>query len=72
MVFITILGDPEDLCNFLASIILAGNDINIVKLTRTNATYLVGYTSTGPATSNFILLENGFYMLLETGDKIIL
>lgn len=72
MTFITVLGDPDRLSSFLGSIITAGNDITVLKLTRTKATYLVGYISTGPVVNNYILLESGDFMLLESGDMIIL
>jgi len=70
--FLTVLGDPKDLSNFLDSIILAGNDIVFLRLTQTRATYVVGFISTGPVVNNYILLENGDLLLLENGDFIIL
>lgn len=72
MTFITVLGDPERLRDFLEDIIAAGNDISILRLTRSKATYIVGFTSTGPVLNNYLLLQNGSNLLLQNGDRIIL
>lgn len=72
MTFVTVLGDPERLRDFLGSIIDAGNDISVLRLTRSQATYIVGFSSTGPSLNNYLLLQNGSKLLLQNGDRIIL
>ena len=68
MSFVTVLGDPDKLCSFLNNLITSGGSkIDIVKKTQNNATYLVGYTGLG-----LLLQEDGCYLLLESGDRIIL
>jgi len=70
MTFTTIKGDPETVSTSLQAIIDLGNDIKLLKLTKNNAEYLVYYV-TGD-TSNDILLEDGFFLLLEDGSKLLL
>ena len=70
MTVITVLGDPDDLCNFLDLVIAGGNDIKIIRKTRNKATYVVVFQSSGPL--SYLLMETGEYVLLENGDKIIL
>lgn len=72
MTFVTVTGAPEDVASLLNSLIISGNEITTIKLTKNNSCYLIGYNSTGPALNDFILLENGDFLLLESGDKIIL
>jgi hypothetical protein len=72
MTFVTVLGDPDKLSSFLNSIVVAGNDITLCKKTQNHSTYIVGYASTGPVVNTYILMESGDFLLLESGDKIIL
>ena len=72
MIVLTVLGDPDDLSIFLTNIIDSGNDIKLLRLTKSKATYIVGFESSGPVVNNYILLESGDFMLLESGDRIIL
>jgi hypothetical protein len=67
---ISVKGDPEAVSSFLQSIINAGNNINVLKLTKNNSEYVVVYS--GISVGSRILLENGDYLLLESGDKILL
>ena len=65
-----IVGDPDKVCSELSILIAAGNSILAVKKTTNNATYIVDYIF-GPMPS-YLLMEDGFYLLLETNDKILL
>ena len=70
MTTVTVLGDPERLAAFLDGLVLGGNDIRSLRLTRNKATYIVVFESSGPL--SFLLREDGSFLLLENGDKIIL
>lgn len=70
MSIVTVVGDPDKVCDFVNSLIGAGNTIEIIKKTRNNATYIISYAAA--AANNYLLLEDGSYLLLESGDKIIL
>lgn len=72
MTIVTVAGDPEALCTFLNSVIGSGNDITLLQKTKNNSTYIVGYESSGPVLNSYILKEDGSFLLLESGDKIIL
>jgi len=71
MSIVTVVGDPEKVCGAIDSLITAGNTINVVKKTKNNASYIIDYTSSAP-TSSFLTMEDGSFLLLESGDKIIL
>lgn len=72
MTLVTIVGEPDSVCSFLNTIIGSGNDITLLKKTKNNSTYIVGYESTAPVVNSFLLMEDGSRLLLESGDKIIL
>jgi hypothetical protein len=72
MTFITVLGDPESLAVFLQAIVDAGNNIDIVQKTWHRARYVVAFSPSGPVVNNYLLMEDGSYLLLENGDRIIL
>jgi hypothetical protein len=72
MSVVTIVGDPDKVCATLDSLISSGASINIVKKTKNNSTYIVEYSTFVPPTEFYLLKEDGSYLLLESGDKIIL
>lgn len=72
MTIVTLVGDPESVSGFLDTIIGAGNNIVILKMTKNNSTYIVGYEPSGPVVNEFLLMEDGSYLLLEDGGYIIL
>lgn len=72
MTIVSVVGVPESVCSFLQDIIDLGNDIDFLQLTKNNSTYLVGYSPSGPVVNEFLLMEDGSFLLLESGDKIIL
>lgn len=48
MTIVTVVGEPDSVCSFLQDIIDLGNDIVILKMTKNNSTYIVGYEPSGP------------------------
>lgn len=72
MTVVTVVGEPTSVCSLLDAIIGAGNNITILKMTKNNSTYIVGYEPSGPMVNDFLLMEDGSFLLLESGDKIIL
>jgi len=72
MTSISLVGSPEAICLLLDNIILSGNEILTVTKTKNGSTYIVTYAPPGPVPAFFLLKEDGDYLLLESGDKIIL
>lgn len=72
MNIVTVVGDPEKVCDFVGSLITAGNEITLLQKTRNNATYIIQYGTSGPVVTSYLLMEDGSFLLLESGDKIIL
>jgi hypothetical protein len=72
MTAITIVGDPDLVCSNLGVIISAGNRIVSITKTKNNSTYVVLYEPSGPVVDEFVLMEDGSFLLLESGDKIVL
>lgn len=71
MNIITVVGDPEKVCSFIATLIANGFIIHNVKKTKNNATFLIAYSTYNPFTG-YLLMEDGSFLLLEDGGKIIL
>lgn len=67
-----VIGDPEQVASFCNNLISSGNEINAVEKLNFNAQYVILYTGTGPIVGNFLLMEDSGFILLETGDKILL
>jgi hypothetical protein len=72
MTSVKIVGDPDLVCSNLAVIITAGNNILSITKTKSNSAYIVTYEPSGPVVNDFILMEDGSFLLLESGDKFIL
>jgi len=72
MSVVTIVGDPDKVSDTLNALIVSGASINIVKKTKNNSTYIVDYSTFVPPSNFYLLKEDGSYLLLESGDKIIL
>jgi hypothetical protein len=68
---VAVVGDPEKVCSFIASLIAGSFFVYNIKKTKNNATYLVTYSSIAPFI-NYLLMEDGSFLLLEDGAKIIL
>jgi shikimate kinase len=71
MISVSVTGAPEDVCKFLESLLLSGNEINKVTKLKNNSTYIVIYSPSTIA-SSYLVMEDGSFLLLENGDKIIL
>lgn len=72
MNFVTVLGEPDSVASFINSLVNAGNYVDIVRLTKSNSAYIVGYSATGPVATQYLLMEDGSFLLLESGDRILL
>lgn len=67
---VVVVGTPEKVAIFANAMAGAGNYINSIKKTKNNASYIVIYGGAMP--SGFLLMEDGAYLLLESGGKILL
>lgn len=72
MSFLKVLGDPDRLKTVIDGLVADGNDITYVKKTQNNATYIVGYVSSGGGYTCFLTMEDGSFLLLEDGSKILI
>lgn len=72
MTFVQVIGDPDKISSFIGSIVAAGNAVRVFIQTKNHSTYLLGFAPTGPVVNNYILMESGSFLLLESGSKIIL
>jgi len=66
-----VLGDPDRLKTVIDGLVASGNDITYIKRTQNNATYIIGYASSGGGDTCFLALEDGSFILLEDGSKIL-
>jgi len=64
MNIVAIVGDPDKVCDFLGTMVSSGYHIDIVKKTKNNATYIVGYSAA--TAGEFLLLEDGSYPILRS------